>query len=525
MSATLALFTAPAFASPPIVPDTFSQKHKPPTILAIDGMDLAQFLKAVAGAFARNADYLRPALGTSENISRLGVKPEEIHSVPWSGDVLADTDTVLKQIKGTVELLVKKATKEGRAFVIVGHSWGTVLAYRALSELEAEKKLPAGSVALLLTMGSPLGDGSSLAKQFARQGQTITKPASVSTWSNWWSGADGFLSGPIPVASNVELPSVQIKDHSAYYQHREFLETIGADIAVAVTNTMARVPPVATPTATHRLRSLAGQWHGITSGGSKFAWTIAEDGRYVSEFQRSGRQIKREGKIWVGPGSVMLWRAEVGQTGTLKSIGEGVLRGTIAGRPETFDLRQVTQASPSAPREPPRVPTERGKFEEIDESRGEGIQRADEAMVRCGMEVSAEALSLSKWSVSDRVNMFVGAIREDRFFNIFKVLGSYRADVANIRAEYPQVFWLAKISEFCRDRALAYRKARPLDTRDRDQREVRLKELGGLWKPAASWKIMEARREFGSAYVKVIVRFDYLDPATAPIWAASSVCP
>jgi len=70
---------APAEQSPyALVPKDFSQKHKPPIILAVDGFDKW----AEIGGVEEWSGYLREDLERSTNIYNLGA---DIEPFPWSG--------------------------------------------------------------------------------------------------------------------------------------------------------------------------------------------------------------------------------------------------------------------------------------------------------------------------------------------------------------------------------------------------------------------------------------------------------
>ncbi|HEX7213964.1 MAG TPA: TPM domain-containing protein [Methylomirabilota bacterium] len=112
------------------------------------------------------------------------------------------------------------------------------------------------------------------------------------------------------------------------------------------------------------LKSLAGRWEGVTSTGSYFVWTIEQNGRYLSEYREAGRQMRRAGGILVKTDGSIEWRSETGQNGTLTvrtgRTGARQFRGTISGRPETFQATQVETRpatargrGPDAPSSPP----------------------------------------------------------------------------------------------------------------------------------------------------------------------------
>lgn len=93
------------------------------------------------------------------------------------------------------------------------------------------------------------------------------------------------------------------------------------------------------------LRSLAGQWHGVTSSGERFTMTIEGSGRYETVYPHGVKDVRRAGRIWVTPQGSMEWRSETGRTGAMSLIqdasGNPVICGSVAGLPDTFEARQA----------------------------------------------------------------------------------------------------------------------------------------------------------------------------------------
>jgi hypothetical protein len=106
------------------------------------------------------------------------------------------------------------------------------------------------------------------------------------------------------------------------------------------------------------LKSLAGRWNGVTSGGLGFVWTVDENGQYESTYRQAGREVRRRGALVVGPDGTMRYRSEDGQTGTLTISRGGSgplrLRGSVSGGETTFEATQVEARSVG----PARTPTE-----------------------------------------------------------------------------------------------------------------------------------------------------------------------
>lgn len=204
--------------------------RKPPIVITIDGFSPW----AQAGLYEDWAGYLGRAIENSSQIKRIQA---EIIPFSWSGDT-KDTDQAVAVLKTTyIPALMARAKRDGRSFVIVAHSWGGVLAYRALDELEQDSRLAPGEVALFLTLGTPLNAQNAAFRAFAQAhlgsaSSSLRIPSVVNQWSNYWTERDN-ISGPIPVADNTQLPNTLGLDHRSYYRDAQFLEMVGAEVAVA----------------------------------------------------------------------------------------------------------------------------------------------------------------------------------------------------------------------------------------------------------------------------------------------------
>jgi len=128
---------------------------------------------------------------------------------PWS----RDPDKSLEEmpaLKKAIKISYARASMAGHPFVLVTHSWGTVLAHQALNELANE-----GSdvrVYRLITLGSPLTvkKGSSaalMALETAKEKlfKKVIRPPNTHQWINLWAAGDTF-SGEIPQADlNIQI--------------------------------------------------------------------------------------------------------------------------------------------------------------------------------------------------------------------------------------------------------------------------------------------------------------------------------
>lgn len=149
---------------------------------------------------------------------------EDVHYAPWSGNY-ADTPKFINSIKSITKLVAGMARRDNKPFVIVSHSWGSVLAYRAIDELFRNGKLQKGEVDQLITLGSPLNSSNLVYRTKVcqhidwRGASPIGGP--VREWQNYWIKEDK-ISNSIPELSenDIQLPYSETRDgkaHSAYY--------------------------------------------------------------------------------------------------------------------------------------------------------------------------------------------------------------------------------------------------------------------------------------------------------------------
>jgi hypothetical protein len=148
---------APAASSTPAPPPTPSPgtaqvgsaaADRRPLVLTVDGVSLPAIVHWTASRTA----YLQPVLKTlTADFGAI------VTWRAWSGDPVRDTKPTVADLKIQISQLVKD--KKGRPLVIATHSWGGVLAYVALKDLESDKQnpLPRGAVDLLITIHTPLG--------------------------------------------------------------------------------------------------------------------------------------------------------------------------------------------------------------------------------------------------------------------------------------------------------------------------------------------------------------------------------
>jgi hypothetical protein len=247
---------------------------KPPIVIAVDGLALREIgpIGIEPGKLSEKLEpepngYLAGALKESKVFKSMNA---EIKPYTWGSRDPADTNKVVPDLKTNIVQAYEVAKNEGRPLVIVGHSWGSVLAYEALSELakgkiddltdEKVKGLAKEGVKVnsFITMGSPLAVGSrtdlgSIPASILMRGETAKeelqrfynkdglpdpkKPENVKgEWVNYWAKGDLF-SGAIPALgdkNNIQIdkgqepsPSHPIENTEKW--HKEYFMPQGAD--------------------------------------------------------------------------------------------------------------------------------------------------------------------------------------------------------------------------------------------------------------------------------------------------------
>jgi len=213
---------------------------------------------------------------------------ETILPFVWGGET-SDTDDAVKDLKEKIRLGFRASKVERKPFVIIAHSWGGVLVYKALHQLakEGDKVV----VDNLITMGTPVGYLKQLRVVDRGQGNTecrsttrdarpiaittkqelckhakelvgqVEKPrglVKIENWTNYYSLDDTF-SQPIQGAFNknlqgsMRLPKVggPIKAHAQYFEWkhegdgwevvRSNAENILQDLTLAIKSSEAKL--------------------------------------------------------------------------------------------------------------------------------------------------------------------------------------------------------------------------------------------------------------------------------------------
>jgi hypothetical protein len=171
----------------------------------------------------------------------------EIKTFGWSGDI-RQTVRAVEDLKRSITDAVNVARNDQRTLAVIAHSWGGVLSYLALRDLEGSQTLRSGDIAIFITIHTPLANRGSpspnlatvygqpawaigdTVKQYVKE--ELQRPRSVTAWNNYWSSTEVYRIGSrITVAdANVDIK----EQHEGSHTNPTWLDTYGAEIAVAV---------------------------------------------------------------------------------------------------------------------------------------------------------------------------------------------------------------------------------------------------------------------------------------------------
>ncbi|MCL4457481.1 MAG: hypothetical protein M1406_08820 [Nitrospirae bacterium] len=234
------------------------EPSKPPIVIAVDGLAFREItinvktiqnieipVEPLKAMDKEPNGYLAGALRESKVFKSMNA---EIKPYTWSRDP-GDTKKVVPDLKTNIVQAYEVAKNEGRPLIIVAHSWGSVLAHEALSELakgktddltdERVKGLAKKGIKVdkLITMGSPLG-AERLTKIPSETRENfpsfIEKPKNIEgAWINYWAKGD-LISGRIDAANNIQIdkgqePSPLHPIENTKKWHKEYFMPQGAD--------------------------------------------------------------------------------------------------------------------------------------------------------------------------------------------------------------------------------------------------------------------------------------------------------
>ncbi len=229
----------------------------PPMILTIDGLapgvyDPTGFVSQTPG---RIDSYLMPRIKKSWGEFWNLEEWKNLHYVIWGGDATS-TALAVESAKVDIQQLMH-AKAPVQSLVIVTHSWGSVIAYRAIIDLYEQGILKPGDVDTFISTGSPLNAQGTVWRKLARGFFQWSGPAPVANavreWRNYYIESADKKSGPIPGTyanlTNISLPYTGARGksaHKAYHADPLLLRQIGRDLL----NTLRKPEPLVPPTET-----------------------------------------------------------------------------------------------------------------------------------------------------------------------------------------------------------------------------------------------------------------------------------
>lgn len=203
-------------------------------VVAVEGLS---FVNTLAGELAQLSGVGQIELADreaylTETLSALLDDSFEISSFPWSGDATGQTDDILedtgeRSLRQYLRERAAYAEAQGKPLVVVGHSWGTVLTYLALS-LEAAEADPL-EVDLYITLSTPLGTRYGHGGTYPEEAVIIeyiedwfrdlifetdaVRRPRAGAFYNYWAWGD-FISGPLAafVPAETEVVDVRIDE-------------------------------------------------------------------------------------------------------------------------------------------------------------------------------------------------------------------------------------------------------------------------------------------------------------------------
>ena len=262
-------------------------------LIAIDGLHIETIL--FPNLPPDYSAYLEKAINDSHLANLINEKIGTIAGFPWSRNIY-DTEKTVMVLSNVLEGAYKLSKDANKPFVIVSHSWGTVLAYLAIS---ANSNI---IVDKFVTLGSPLNAQSETVNSFTKVYVDSANPLpNVRQWHNYWAGCDP-ISGTIPAANNNVKISTTFFDaatggvtcHASYYADYAVWQQILLDVSLTKITTgsvsgklhqdSASGPPLPGATVT-----CGGQSKKTASDGS-FSLSGVPTGNQSLSFSMSGYQ-------------------------------------------------------------------------------------------------------------------------------------------------------------------------------------------------------------------------------------------
>ena len=188
-----------------------------PAAIACDPGSVQNFVHneacyAAASLFSKMGDGDFDDSYLDYNVNRLcGPDCAQVTAFRWGGDI-KDSRASVDRLKEQILALAASARRKGAPFIIVSHSWGTVLTAEALAEMDGDGTAGDLRVDKLVTLGSPLGGTAyTLAINGLISGQrffsTPRRAASIARWENYYTGRDAISSRVALADENVVIDS------------------------------------------------------------------------------------------------------------------------------------------------------------------------------------------------------------------------------------------------------------------------------------------------------------------------------
>lgn len=161
-------------------------------IITVDGLSFVNTLLLPGPQPINESEhYLKTALD-SMNLKPAGTT---VMAFPWSRDA-NDTAKTVEALRIFLKLKYQAARQAGKRFIIVAHSWGTVLTYLALSS--QSRQVQEGErvyVDLYVTLGSPLGT------EYAHGGNKYLEESTVIAFTHNWTDRYSFCGNCLPLVT------------------------------------------------------------------------------------------------------------------------------------------------------------------------------------------------------------------------------------------------------------------------------------------------------------------------------------
>lgn len=197
-------------------------------VVVIDGVHiLSIFSPSYPPDFS---DYLKDAI----DVYWTGLIEERVGTIIpfiWSRNIY-DTGDYVKELSNRLETLTNFNKQTNSPLVILSHSWGTVLAYLAISQnsnIHVDK---------FISLGSPLNSQNPIVNDFTKlYVERVEQPSNVERWHNYWAKCDP-ISGDIRAANrNSKIKTDYIDNpigtcHAAYFDDYDVWQKILLDVYV-----------------------------------------------------------------------------------------------------------------------------------------------------------------------------------------------------------------------------------------------------------------------------------------------------